>query len=179
MGPVPDSLVLQDGDDPAEIAAQRESIRLAFIAALQTLPPPQRAVLIFRDVLCWHTAEVAGLLDLSVAAVNGALQRRRVSAAAVADRGSDSSPVSEQNASAPSVHVLGQKTVASDRCGVVRQWLSRSPSRLQNDQPLPAKWRVQIEHRSSRWRARRMADLPSDRGSASSRPSAILAPGPS
>jgi RNA polymerase sigma-70 factor (ECF subfamily) len=77
LEPVPDAMVGAEQIDPAAIVTSKESIRLALIAALQHLPPRQRAVLILRDVLKWRAAEVAELLDITTTAVNSILQRAR------------------------------------------------------------------------------------------------------
>ena len=80
LQPYPDRLLDQLADagaDPAAITERRESVALAFITALQRLPARQRAALILRDVLAWNAAEVAALLEISVPAVNSALQRAR------------------------------------------------------------------------------------------------------
>jgi RNA polymerase sigma-70 factor (TIGR02960 family) len=85
LQPIPDFLFTAAPTDPATVAVQRQTMRLALIGVLQQLPPRQRAVLILRDVLQWRAAEVAELLEMTTAAVNSALQRARAQVPLSAD----------------------------------------------------------------------------------------------
>lgn len=97
LEPAPDVAIGVDGDDPAAVVTSRESVRLALIAALQHLPPRQRAVLILRDVLKWRAAEVAEAVGVSTAAVNSILQRAHAQLDKVAPAADDiTEPTSPQ-----------------------------------------------------------------------------------
>jgi RNA polymerase sigma-70 factor (ECF subfamily) len=91
--PIPDGRVAPEGADPADVTQYRESIRLAFVTALQHLPARQRAALILCEVLRWQASEAAELLETSVAAVNSALQRAR---ATLSTLGSEDAVASRQ-----------------------------------------------------------------------------------
>lgn len=83
LEPIPDARALPAEGDPAELLALRQSVRLAFVAALQHLPPRQRAALLLADVLGWSAAEIAESIESTPAAVNSALQRARTTLASL------------------------------------------------------------------------------------------------
>jgi RNA polymerase sigma-70 factor (ECF subfamily) len=110
--PIPDDRVVPAGANPEEVALARESIRLAFVTALQHLPARQRAVLILREVLRWQAAEVAELLDTTVASVNSALQRAR---ATLAGRDADDGPPPAEAMTPAQTELLGRYVEAFER----------------------------------------------------------------
>jgi RNA polymerase sigma-70 factor (ECF subfamily) len=113
--PFPDERVLPTNEDPAELAEAKETIRLAFVAALQHLPARQRAVLILHEVLRWQAAEVAELLETSVASVNSALQRARATLAA-----RKLSPADPQEVDADRAELLARYVDAFERYDIPR-----------------------------------------------------------
>src|SRR5207249_3908361 len=98
LEPIPDARALPSDADPLELVTLRQSIRLAFVAALQKLPPRQRAALILTEVLGWSAAEVADTLEMSVAAVNSALQRARATISSGNTTAPPAQPLSEAQA---------------------------------------------------------------------------------
>jgi RNA polymerase sigma-70 factor, ECF subfamily len=115
LEPIPDAMVTPESADPAAVVALRDSLRLALMASLQYLPPKQRAVLILREVLGFPAADVAEMLDTSVAAVKSALQRARATLDA-ADL-SDSADLLEPT-SAEARRLLEQYVAAFERADV-------------------------------------------------------------
>jgi len=142
--PVPDSRALPTGGDPAELAEAKATIRLAFVAALQHLPPRQRAVLILREVLRWQATEVAELLDTTVASVNSALQRARASLAAC-----DLSEASELEVDADQQELLGRYVDAFERYDIPRLVELLHDDAVQSMPPY-AMW-MQGSHEIGRW----------------------------
>ena len=127
LEPIPTAHVVSDHTDPAEVAAARETIRLAFVSALQYLPARQRAVLILREVLRWEATEVAELLDTTVASVNSALQRAR---ATLAERALDED---DAGAAAPGITDEQQALLASYVDAFERYDISRLVTLLHDD----------------------------------------------
>ncbi|HJW49103.1 MAG TPA: sigma-70 family RNA polymerase sigma factor [Candidatus Limnocylindria bacterium] len=114
LEPIPDRLVAP-GPDPLDIAQTRESVRLAFVAALQHLPARQRAVLILCEVMQWRATEVAELLEMSVAGVNSALQRARLTMKS-RDTGRTSTPLMDDTKAA----LLARYVEAFERYDITR-----------------------------------------------------------
>jgi RNA polymerase sigma-70 factor (ECF subfamily) len=113
LQPIPDALIAPESEDPAAVVAARESVRLALLTGLQVLPARQRAVLILREVLGFHAAEVAEMLDTSVAAVKSTLQRARGTLAASQE------PV-EEPSDAESRALLADYIAAFERSDITR-----------------------------------------------------------
>ena len=109
--PMPDALVVAEEGDPADVTVARETMRLAFVAALQHLPPRQRAVLILCEVLRWHASEAAELLETTVASVNSALQRARATLESSGPRPGDPAPELD----GPTRQLLGRYVEAFER----------------------------------------------------------------
>jgi RNA polymerase sigma-70 factor (ECF subfamily) len=115
VSPIADDRILPEDGDPAEIAVARETIRLAFVTALQHLPPRQRAALILCEVLRWQAAEAADLLGTSVAAVNSALQRARATLATLPEDARPGGPAAAESADGADAELLAQYVDAFQR----------------------------------------------------------------
>jgi RNA polymerase sigma-70 factor (ECF subfamily) len=113
--PIPDDRVLPPDGNPEEMALAKESIRLAFVTALQHLPARQRAVLILREVLRWQATEVAELLDTTVASVNSALRRARATLALLPSRHLDGDPPPAEVMSPEQAALLARYVEAFER----------------------------------------------------------------
>jgi RNA polymerase sigma-70 factor (ECF subfamily) len=124
--PVADERVIRLDADPAEVAASRESIRLAFVAALQHLPPKQRSALILCEVLRWQATEAAELLDTSVASVNSALQRARATLADMRSEQLDSTLDPEHQALLARYVDAFERYDIPDLIGLVREYVIMS-----------------------------------------------------
>jgi RNA polymerase sigma-70 factor (ECF subfamily) len=110
LEPVPDARVLPADADPAERAMLKQSVRLAFVAALQYLPPKQRAALLLADVLGMSAAEIAETLDASVPSINSALQRAR---ATLVEREAGKQPAASRSALDDAQTALVERYVAA------------------------------------------------------------------
>jgi RNA polymerase sigma-70 factor, ECF subfamily len=156
LQPFPDALTGRGADDPAAVITARAGMRLALIAALQYLPPRQRAVLILRDVLGWPAAEVADLLGTSTAAANSALQRARAQIATLAPAEDDIIEPAD-----PKVRALLERYAAAFESADVARLTELLRADAALEMPPMATWFAGRD-RVSRFLARRVLIRPGD-----------------